>query len=140
MAEMQTLKLNVVTPERSILKETPVESLVLPGGMGQLNILPGHTNFITTLSHGAFGYRVNGEWSVAFLSGGFTQVYGGEVTVLAETVEMAHELDVARAEAELASLSTKLKTSKAGTDEYTVLAKALNEAGSRVRAAQKKLH
>jgi F-type H+-transporting ATPase subunit epsilon len=129
-----------VTPDRSILKETAVESLVLPGAMGQFNILPGHTNFITTLSHGVFGYRVNGEWSIAFLRGGFTQVCGGAVTVLAETVEMANELDLARAEAELQTLTAKLKSVKAGSDEYTVLAKGINEAGSRVRAARKKLH
>ncbi len=139
MAET-TLKLSVVTPERSILKETPVESLVLPGAVGQFNVLPGHTNFVTTLSHGVFGYRVSGEWEIAFLSGGFTQVFGGDVTVLAETVEMAQELDLAKAEAEVTSLTTKLKAAKAGTDEYTVLALALDQSSSRVRAAQKKLH
>ena len=135
-----TLKLNVVTPERSILKEAPVESLVLPGAMGQFNVLPGHTNFITTLAHGVFGYKVSGEWQIAFLSGGFTQVFGGEVTVLAETVEMAQELDLAKAEAEVHSLTIKLKAAKPGTDEYTVLALAIDQAGARVRAAQKKLH
>lgn len=135
-----TLKLNVVTPERSILKETPVESLVLPGAMGQFNVLPGHINFITTLAHGVFGYRVSGEWQIAFLSGGFTQVCGGEVTVLAETVEMAAELNLAKAESELQSLAAKLKSAKSGTDEYTVLALAIDQATARVRAAQKKLH
>jgi F-type H+-transporting ATPase subunit epsilon len=135
-----TLKLNVVTPERSILKDTPVESLVLPGGMGQFNVLPGHTNFITTLSHGVFGYRVSGEWQIAFLSGGFTQVYAGEVTVLAETVEMAAELDLAKAEAEVQSIHGKLKAAKAGSDEYTVLMLAADQAAARVKAAQKKLH
>jgi F-type H+-transporting ATPase subunit epsilon len=139
MAET-TLKLSVVTPERSILKETPVESLVLPGAMGQFNILPGHTNFITSLAHGVFGYRVSGEWQIAFLSGGFTQVFCGEVQVLAETVEMAQELDLAKAEAEVHSLTAQLKSAKVGTDEYTVLSLALDQASGRVRAAQKKLH
>lgn len=140
MSTPTTLKLSVVTPERSILKDTSVESLVLPGEMGQFNILPGHTNFITPLRHGIFGYRVGGEWQVAFLSGGFTQVFAGEVTVLAETVEMAQELDVAKAESELQSLNAKLKAAKAGTDEYTVLALGVNQAAARVKAAQKKLH
>ncbi|MFK5073397.1 F0F1 ATP synthase subunit epsilon, partial [Klebsiella pneumoniae] len=90
--------------------------------------------------HGVFGYRVAGDWQIAFLSGGFTQVFGGEVTVLAETVEMAAELDVAKAEAELQSMTTKLKAAKAGTDEYTVLALGVDQATARVKAAQKKLH
>jgi F-type H+-transporting ATPase subunit epsilon len=135
-----TLTLSVVTPERSILKETPVESIVLPGAMGQFNILPGHTNFITALRYGVFGYRINGEWQIAFLSGGFTQVFDGKVTVLAETVEMAQELDLAKAELEVQALTTKLKGAKAGSEEYTAFARELEQAGARVLAAQKKLH
>jgi F-type H+-transporting ATPase subunit epsilon len=136
----ETLQLSIVTPERSILKDTPVDSVVLPGEMGQFNILPGHTNFITGLKNGVFGYRVNGEWQIAFLSGGFTQVFVGAVTVLAETVEMAAELDLARAELELTQLTEKLKTANVITDEYKVIAAGIEQAGSRVRAAQKKLH
>jgi F-type H+-transporting ATPase subunit epsilon len=136
----ETLQLSIVTPERSILKDTPVDSVVLPGEMGQFNVLPGHTNFITGLKNGVFGYRVNGEWQIAFLSGGFTQVFAGAVTVLAETVEMAAELDLARAELELTQLTEKLKTANIITDEYKVIAAGIEQAGSRVRAAQKKLH
>jgi F-type H+-transporting ATPase subunit epsilon len=134
------LILSVVTPERSILKDTAVESIVLPGSAGQFNILPGHTNFITTLKHGAFGYRVNGEWSIAFLSGGFTQVHAGKVTVLAETVEMSQELDVAKAELELSSTSGKLKGAKLGSPEYADLMEQQAFAVAKVKAAQKKLH
>lgn len=137
---MNQLTLSVVTPERSVLRETIVESIVLPGTLGQFNILPGHTNFITGLRYGAFGYRINGEWSVAFLSGGFTQVFEGKVTVLAETVEMAQELDLAKAETELQALSTKLKGASAGSPEHTVISQDIERAFTRVRAAQKKLH
>ncbi|MGZ3650754.1 MAG: ATP synthase F1 subunit epsilon [Bdellovibrionota bacterium] len=135
-----SFQLSIVTPERSILKETLVESVVLPGEMGQFNILPGHTNFVTCLKNGVFGYRVKGEWNIAFLSGGFTQVFGGNVSVLAETVEMAQELDMARAELELTSLTAKLKTTPAGSDEYKVISAGIEQAGARIRAAQKKLH
>lgn len=138
--QMNELTLSVVTPERSILKETVVESIVLPGSMGQFNILPGHTNFLTTLRYGVFGYRVKGEWQIAFLSGGFTQVFDGKVTVLAETVEMAQELDVAKSEAELLSAQSKLKNAKVGTPEYSDLALTVEHARGKVRAAQKKIH
>lgn len=137
---MQELTLSVVTPERSILKETAVESIVLPGEMGQFNVLPGHTNFITTLKFGVFGYRINGEWSIAFLSGGFTQVYGGKVTVLAETVEMAQELDQAKAEMEAQTIASKLKSTKVGTPEYTQLVADEGQVRARIQAAKKKLH
>lgn len=137
---MNELTLSVVTPERSILKETAVESIILPGTTGQFNVLPGHTNFLTTLRYGVFGYRVKGEWQIAFLSGGFTQIFDGKVTVLAETVEMAHELDLAKAEMELQTLSTKLKSSKLGTPEYASLSLEAEHARGKVKAAQKKIH
>lgn len=138
--QMNELTLSVVTPERSILKETAVESIILPGTMGQFNILPGHTNFLTTLRYGVFGYRVKGEWQIAFLSGGFTQVFDGKVTVLAETVEMAQELDIAKSELEIQNVNGKLKAAKAGTPEYSALTLQLEQAQSKLRAAQKKIH
>ncbi|MGZ3693356.1 MAG: ATP synthase F1 subunit epsilon [Bdellovibrionota bacterium] len=134
------LLLSVVTPERSIVKDLAVSSVILPGELGQLNVLPGHTNLVTTLRHGTFGYRVGEEWQVAFLSAGFAQIYGGKVTVLAETVEMAQELDVARAESELAQANSQLKTLKVGSPEYAAQAeiKAMTEA--KLKAAQNKIH
>ena len=83
---MKDLVLSVVTPERSIVNDVAVESIVLPGEAGQLTLLPGHINFITTLTHGTFGYKVGDMWQIAYLSGGFTQVFEGKVTVLAETL------------------------------------------------------
>jgi len=137
---MNQLLLSVVTPERSIVKDAIVESIVLPGEMGQFNILPGHTNFITALRHGVFGYRVQGEWQIAFLSGGFTQVCDGKVTVLAETVEMANELDLAKAELDLQSATGKLKSARVGSVEYTEISTEIAQVNARLRAIQKKLH
>lgn len=134
------LILSVVTPERSILKDAAVESIVLPGEMGQFNVLPGHANFITSLKHGVFGYRVKGEWQIAFLSGGFTQVFDGKVTVLAETVEMAKELDLARHEVELQTVLGKLKAAKVGSAEYSELFAESELMRSRLKAAQQKIH
>jgi F-type H+-transporting ATPase subunit epsilon len=140
MSAANELFLSVVTPERSILKDMAVSSVVLPGEKGQLNILPGHTNLVTMLRYGAFGYRVGDEWQVAFLNGGFAQVYEGKLTVLAETIEMAQELDVARAEHEVQEATQGLKGAKVGTPEYAerVQQKALAEA--KLRAAHNKIH
>jgi len=138
--QMNELTLSVVTPERSILKETSVESIILPGTTGQFNVLPGHTNFLTTLRYGVFGYRIKGEWQIAFLSGGFTQIFDGKVTVLAETIEMAQELDLAKAEMEVTTLLSKLKAAKVGTPDYLALETEVEHARGKVKASQKKIH
>jgi F-type H+-transporting ATPase subunit epsilon len=136
---MQELILSVVTPERAIVKDLTVSSIVLPGETGQMDVLPGHTNLITLLRQGTFGYRTGDNWQVAFLSGGFAQVYGNRVTVLAETLEMAQELDVARAELDLQDAKTKLKSVKVGSPEYTQLESQKLMAEAKLSAAQKKI-
>lgn len=137
---MNDLVLNVVTPERSMVTNQKVESIVLPSEGGQLTLLPGHINFITNLRHGTFAYKVNGEWQIAFLSGGFTQVFGGKVTVLAETMEMAQEVNMAAAELEVQEIQNKIKGLKVGSPEYVALVEQKDFAHSRIRAANKKIH
>lgn len=137
---MNDLILNVMTPERAMVSQQKVESIVLPAMVGQLTMLPGHANFITTLKHGTFAYKVNGEWQVAFLSGGFTQAYDGKVTVLAETMEMAQEVNVAAAELEVQEIQNKIKAIKVGTPEYSALVEQKDLAISKVKAASKKIH
>lgn len=137
---MKELILSVVTPERSILNQVAVDSIVMPGEAGQLTLLPGHINFITSLRHGTFAYRTGGEWHIAFLSGGFTQVFDGKVTVLAETMEMAQELDLAQAELDLQECVTKLKAVKLGGTEYVEILQQKELAQAKLKAAQKKIH
>lgn len=137
---MNDLVLNVVTPERSIVANQKVESIVLPSEGGQLTLLPGHINFITNLRHGTFAYKVNGEWQVAFLSGGFTQVFEGKVTVLAETMEMAQEVNMAAAELEVQEIQNKIKALKVGSPEYVALVQQKDMASAKIRAGNKKIH
>lgn len=137
---MKELVLSVVTPERSIVNQVAVEAIVLPGEAGQLTLLPGHINFITSLKQGTFGYKIGEEWQVAFLSGGFTQVFDGKVTVLAETLEMSQELDLAKAELDLQEFTSKLKSLKVGTPEYVEAVTGRDLSQGKLKAAQKKIH
>ena len=137
---MKDFILSVVTPERSIVNDVAVESIVLPGEAGQLTLLPGHINFITTLTHGTFAYKIGEMWQIAYLSGGFTQVFDGKVTVLAETLEMSQELEAAQVELELKEINDKLKTLKVGTAEYNSAATEKTLAMAKLKAAQNKIH
>jgi F-type H+-transporting ATPase subunit epsilon len=122
------------------VNQLAVESMVLPGYVGQLTLLPGHINFVTSLRYGTFGYKVGEDWQVAFLSGGFVQVFEGKVTVLAETLEMSQELDLARAELDLQELNGKIKSLAVGTPAYDEAVQEREFVKGRVKAAQKRLH
>ncbi|OGF66643.1 MAG: ATP synthase F1 subunit epsilon [Candidatus Fischerbacteria bacterium RBG_13_37_8] len=90
------LVLEIVTPERQVIKAV-VDEVVLPGTMGYLGILPGHTPLLTTLSIGTVTYRQKGKKFYLFLSEGFAEILPDRVIVLAEVVEKPEEIDVERA-------------------------------------------
>jgi len=92
------LTLEVVTPERQVLHED-VESIQLPGLDGYLGILPGHAPLLTELGAGVLSFKRGEETRYATALGGFAEVLGDRVIVLAEGSELAEEIDVGRAEA-----------------------------------------
>lgn len=94
------LKLTVYSPERRLIEGAEVSSVTLQGDEGQIEILPGHAHMIGTLETGPFAYSsVNGTETKGVISSGFFEVNGDQVTITAETLELASEIDVHRAKA-----------------------------------------
>lgn len=114
------LSLEVVTPRKQVVYEDSVHSVVIPGTMGQMEVLDGHINVMTTLVPGTFAYQIdpNGEYQWAALSGGYAQILNGKITVLAETLELSQEIDAAKIELKRVELLKKLKEQDSGTEEY----------------------
>jgi F-type H+-transporting ATPase subunit epsilon len=97
MAVLPTkIRLEIVTPERLLLSEE-VDDVTLPGSEGYLGILPGHLPLLTMLGVGILSYRQGGQKYHFAVSGGFAEVLGDRVIVLAETVERPQEIDIERA-------------------------------------------
>ena len=95
---MLKLKFEIVTAERLVYSDE-VDMVVVPGIEGQLGILPHHAPLMTMLQHGEILVRKNGEEHLIFVSGGFLEVRGDKVTILADVAERAEEIDITRAEA-----------------------------------------
>ena len=98
MAIPKSIRLEFVTPERAIAHED-VDEVELPGEEGFFAVLPGHAPLLAALKTGPIWYRSGGEKRFAFISGGFVEVTGDRVSVLATVAERAEDIDVARAEA-----------------------------------------
>ncbi len=95
MAEKQLL-LEVVTPDRKVVSTT-VDIVVCPGIEGQFGVLVGHVPFLSALDIGEMYYRQGGKTEYMAVSGGFAEVTGAKVTIVAEAAEFGHEIDVERA-------------------------------------------
>src|SRR5687767_8896642 len=97
------LKCVVVTPETTIL-ETEADAVVFPAVDGQVGILPRRMPMVARLGHGELKLTSNGLVSHRlFVSGGFAQVAGDVVTLLAGVALTADEIDVPQVEKQLAA-------------------------------------
>jgi F-type H+-transporting ATPase subunit epsilon len=97
MALPTKLTLEIVTPDRALLREE-VDEVVVPGSQGELGVLPGHTPLLSTLKIGELWYRQGQDKHYLAIAFGFVEVLPDRVTVLAQVGERAQEIDVQRAE------------------------------------------
>lgn len=106
------IHLVVVTPERAVLSEQ-IDDVVLPGTMGQMNILPGHLPLLTTLGVGEMVVNQNGQHRHFLLDQGYAEILTDRIIVLTEKCEGVSEIDIDQARTALESLEkelTKLET------------------------------
>ena len=77
------LTLEIVTPEARVYSDT-IDTVVIPTVDGEIGILPGHIPLLTQVEHGEL--RVTKGTTISFLAvgGGFAQVSGDKISVLAE--------------------------------------------------------
>lgn len=98
MALPTSIELQIVTPERLLLKER-VDEVEIPGSEGYFGVLPGHTPLLASLTVGELWYRKGQEKTYLLIAFGFAEVLPDRVTILARLAERADEIDVDRAEA-----------------------------------------
>ena len=142
MAEA-TFTFRLVTPQRLVLEE-PIVSLEAPGSEGYLGVLAHHAPLVTTLRPGRLEVRdAAGKTSMFAVSGGFLEVSGNRATVLADTAELAEEIDVTRAKSAAERAELRLRgNGGAPTAEQEVdrdrAARALERARNRMALAASK--
>ncbi len=79
-----TVKLEVVTTEETVFSDD-VDIVIAPGVEGQLGILPRHTSLLTALNSGDVVVRKDGQESLITVNGGFLEVAGDHVRILANS-------------------------------------------------------
>jgi F-type H+-transporting ATPase subunit epsilon len=95
---MLKTRLEIITAERVVYSED-VEIVVAPGIEGELGVLPHHAALMTMIQPGELRVRRDNVEESMFVSGGFLEVRGDKVVVLANVAERADEIDINRAEA-----------------------------------------
>ena|SRR5438876_4058221 len=106
-----TFQLEIVTPEKMVVRDS-AEEVQIPGRNGYIGVLPGHAPLITELGAGEITYKREGQILHFAMAWGFAEILPDRVTVLAETVERAEEIDTSRAQQSLAQAEESLKSAQ----------------------------
>ncbi len=98
---MATFQLELVSPEKLLLSRQ-VDMVIIPAAEGDMGVLPGHSPMIVALRGGAIKVQEAGQWTESlFVAGGFAEVTGERVTVLADEATPLAMLSKSAAEARI---------------------------------------
>ena len=133
------IQLDIVTPERLAYSDE-VDAVVLPGSEGEMGVLPHHAPLISTLGAGELRLRKAGQEESFAIVGGFVQVLPDKVVVMAETADMASEIDLEKAQEARRQAEQALEGGYVEAADLAAARAALQTALLRIRVAERRQH
>ena len=133
---MPKMKLEIIAAERVVYSDE-VDILVAPGIDGELGILPHHAPLLTYLKPGELRVVKDGQDRYLAVTGGFLEVLGNKVSILADAAEGAEEIDLERAQAAMKRAQERVESRAADVDLERALA-AMRRAEARVKVARRR--
>ena len=137
MTVADRIPLEIITPQRVVYRGD-VQMFRAPGTLGSFQVFPRHAPLLSTLEIGEIDIRQpDGAEHAIATSGGFVEVLGSGITVLAETAEFAGEIDQKRAEDARARAEQRLGTRGDATIDRARAEAALARAVNRLKVARR---
>lgn len=110
MSELKSIKFEIVTPEKVVLKQQVLQ-VTVPTEEGEITVLPEHIPLVSILKPGVLELKkIDKEIELISVSGGFIEVLRDKIVILADTAERAQDLD------EELIVTAKAKAEKAKED------------------------
>jgi F-type H+-transporting ATPase subunit epsilon len=132
------LTLEIVTPEARVYSDT-IESVVIPTTTGEIGILPGHIPLLTQVEHGELRVTKNGQTHYLAVGGGFAEIEGDKVSILAEQAITAEKIDEAAVEAAMRRAEDAIKAAKdLDPNEFEHLQNMVRFAGTQLAVKRRK--
>ncbi|MFO1463018.1 MAG: ATP synthase F1 subunit epsilon [bacterium] len=128
------MKIEIVTPYQHIASDE-AEELYAVGPRGEFGVLPGHAHYVTPLETGRLFYRKGGKRHAFVVEGGFLEVFEEKAVVMADHVERAEDIDLAKSKQELDKYEKQLAQGTLEPDQYERLQRQRLKEQVRVQAA-----
>ena len=133
---MAQLQLDIITAEGEVYSGI-TDLVVAPGQVGEFTILPSHAPLMTTLQPGEVRLTEDGESLSLAVSGGFLEVNGNRVVILADAAERDEDIDLERAEAAVRQAQERIENRTGEMDLERALS-SLRRAQARVGVARRR--
>ncbi|HEX2750334.1 MAG TPA: ATP synthase F1 subunit epsilon [Verrucomicrobiales bacterium] len=131
-------RLQIVTPEGSAFSDE-VSDVVLPGGAGEMDVLPAHSNLVTTLVPGELRYHKDGHAHELAIGSGFAEIQGDHVNVLTDMAMRDTQIDEKAVEAALQRAQDRLKeTASLGAEEVAAVEAAIANSLAQLKLKRKR--
>jgi len=136
--ETNQLRVRLVTPERTLF-EHPVTAVELPAKNGYMEVLYGAAPLVAELGAGDVTLHGGPDGDQRYnVSWGFAEVLGDRVTILASDALKPEEIDVARANEQLARGHKEWDEAGDRADAYTEALRVIAEAEAKIASAAEK--
>lgn len=131
--------LTLVTPEKKVVVDQEIVFVTVPGFGGEVDILPGHAPYITTLETGLLTYKLKGSDKVNkyVVSWGYCEVSPEGVNILADFVQSADEINVEEAKRIIDENTKKLATQSLSDDEFKMASGLVSRSQTALKLADK---
>jgi len=132
------LTLEIVTPEAKVCSDT-IDSVVIPTVEGEIGVLPGHIPLLTQVQDGELRVTKGATTQLLVVSGGFAQIDGDRVRVLAENAINEEKIDENAVEAALKRAEEQLREAKdMDPQQYEHLQSMVRYSGVQLAVKRKK--
>ncbi|VFN05043.1 MAG: ATP synthase, F1 epsilon subunit, partial [Candidatus Kentron sp. G] len=142
--EEKTIHVDIVSAEGMIFTG-PARMVIVPGIMGNIGVLPGHTPLLTQLKAGEIRVDLpeRQEELLLYISGGFLEVQPSLITVLSDTALRADAIDEAAAAAAKRNAEGVMRQQNQSAFDYARARNELAQAAAQLQTLenlQKRAH
>ncbi|MBD1372135.1 F0F1 ATP synthase subunit epsilon [Hazenella sp. IB182357] len=130
---MSKMQLDIVTPEKKVYSNE-VDMVLTRAAEGDIGILPKHAPLVSPLKPTVVRIKNDGQELRLAIGGGFLEVRPEQVTILAESAELAGDIDFERALAAKERAEERLE--KNSEIDRTRAELALNRAVNRINVTK----
>ena len=134
---MNTLSLNIVTPNGSVYDRDDVELAVMQTTAGEIGVMFGHIPTVAALKTGYVKINFDGGSEFIAVSEGFVEIRQHKLSIIVQTAEAAKDIDVDRAQTAKTKAESHLNNEQNSGDLHRA-ERALERANNRLYVASLK--